>query len=59
LNWTDVGAILLFGVIILIYIIVLPIVEGKGKKGKHGNQFGILDVIGKKIKDAVRWMNRQ
>jgi hypothetical protein len=59
LNWTDVGAILLLGVIILIYIVVLPLVEGKGKNGKNGNRFGILDVIGKKIKDAVRWMNRQ
>jgi len=59
LNWIDVGGILLLGVIMLIYIIVLPIVEGKGKGKKHGNQFGILDVIGKKIKDAVRWMNRQ
>jgi hypothetical protein len=55
----DVGGILLIGVIILIYIIVLPMVEGKKGKGKHGNQFGILNEIGKKIKDAVRWMNRQ
>lgn len=59
MNWIDVGGILLLGVIILIYIVVLPMVEGKGKKGKHGIQFGILDVIGKKIKGAVRWMNRQ
>lgn len=59
MNWIDVGGILLLGVIMLIYIIVLPIVEGKGKGKKHDNQFGILGVIGKKIKDAVRWMNRQ
>lgn len=41
------------------YAILTPMLEGKGKKGKHGIQFGVLDEVGKKIKDIVRWMNRQ
>jgi hypothetical protein len=59
LNWVDVGGIILIGIIMLVYMIVLPIVEGKSGKGKHENRFGILNEIGKKIKDASKWINRQ
>lgn len=57
MNWVDVAGI--FGIILifLVYMIVSPMLEGK--KGKGKNNLGFIDEIGRKIKDAVRWMNRQ